>query len=85
VWGKVHVERLSEPIERTIDRRTAAEIGVDKRYSGGLLLGPGGEWAEGEGALEAKQGHKEEASHEEDKIRRGSSRVIHTIDRRHPL
>jgi hypothetical protein len=45
--------------------RTATDFGVDERYLG---LGPGGEWAEGEGALDAKQGHKEEANHEEDQI-----------------
>ena len=65
-----HVERLAEPIERIVDKRTAGEIGVDKRYSC-------------EGAFEAKQKHKEEANHEED--RRGCSRGIHTIDRRHLL
>lgn len=79
---KIHVERLSEPIERIIDLRTAAEIGVGERYGGGLLVGPGGEWTESEGALDAKQGYKKEANHEEfeDQIRRGS-RVIHAIDR----
>ena len=72
-----HVERLAEPIERTVDKRTASESGVDKRYSS-ILSGP-----EGEGAFEAKQGHKKEANHEED--RRGGSRGIHTIDKRRPL
>lgn len=56
--------RLSEPTGRDIDKRIAADIGVDERYSGGLVLGPGGKWAECEGALEANQGHNEEANYE---------------------
>lgn len=81
----MHVERLSEHIGHPIEKGTAGEIGVDERYSTGLFPGPGGRWAEGEGALEANQGQKEEANHEEDQIRRGSGRVIHTIERRHPI
>jgi hypothetical protein len=91
VGRNVHVERLSEPLGlvlsrgRQIKKRTAAGIGVDERYTTHLLPGPEGECAECEGALEAKQGHKEEGNHEEDQIRRGSGRVIHAINRQHPL
>ncbi len=81
----VHVERLSELRGHPIEKRTAGEIGVDERYSVCLSLEPGGEWAEGEGALEAKQGHNEEANHEEDQIRRGCGRAIQSIESRHSL
>ena len=79
--GNVHVERLFEPTGRNIDEGTAAKPGVDVSNSGGLFPGLSGECAECEGALESKEGHEEEANHEEDQPRKGSCRVIHTVDR----